>query len=101
VQQCTGATRPTWQMNKVMANPATGSPHRYPVATRASPVRAPREEIASSHECRASAIRVSEPIRLPTRRLYHATAWLPAMPSAAPAMPSHTSVVVPCPVSLR
>src|SRR5260221_104975 len=72
-------------MNAVMAKPATGSPHLYPAATRARPVSAPREEIASSHECRASAISVSEPIRLPTRRLYQATAWFPAMPRTKPA----------------
>ena len=57
--------------------------------------------MASSQECRASAIRVSEPMRLPTRRLYQATAWFPAMPRTAPVMPIHTSVVWPCPVSLR
>ncbi len=42
-------------MNAVIANPATGSPHRYPAATSASPARAPSEEIASSSDLAAAA----------------------------------------------
>ncbi len=54
---------------------------------------APAEDSASSQECRASAISVAELIRLPVLSLYRATTWFPAMPRAAPAMPSPTWLV--------
>ena len=72
-----------------------------PQATAISPAIAPAEDRASSQECRASAISVAELIRLPTTSLYRATTWLPAMPIAAPAMPTPTCEVGPWPMSLR
>src|SRR5450756_496623 len=88
-------------MNAVTAGPATGSAHRWPNATPIRPISAPAEDSASSQECLASATRVAEPIRRPMTSLYLATAWLPMMPSAAPAIPAHTCEVCPCSISLR
>ena len=92
---------PTWQIKAVTASPATGSPHDWPKATAIRPASAPAEDSASSQEWRASAISVAELMRLPTRSLYQATAWFPAMPSTAPTMPAAIWVVCPCPMSLR
>jgi hypothetical protein len=53
-------------MNKVMAKPATGSPHLAPAATAIRPARAPREAMESSQECLASANKVADWMRRPT-----------------------------------
>ena len=83
-------SQPTWQMNPVTTIPATASAHAQPRATPARPSIAPADDNASSHECLASATMVAERIRRPTVSLYLATSWLPAIPTAAAAMPQPT-----------
>ena len=83
-------SQPTWQMNPVTTMPATASAQPHPRATPISPSMAPAEDSASSQECLASATMVAERIRRPTVSLYRATSWLPAMPTAAAAMPQPT-----------
>jgi len=50
----------------ITISPASGSPQGRPEATATRPTSAPADDSASSQECRASAIRVAELIRLPT-----------------------------------
>ena len=56
-------SQPTWQIMIVIAIPAIGSPKGKPRATATRPTRGPNDEMASSHEWRASSTGVADWMR--------------------------------------